>query len=134
MQHVEKMGLMSPYNVSSSSIWVPLTVPMADVFKDVPESELVEFLRALKSESGRGEPREVARHTSYIDYCIRGITEKVHRTKSHLTFSAKGTPNVEEDFVYLLIPMGDFTWKASKTNDKPTQPTQSAQPPRPKGG
>jgi hypothetical protein len=130
MQHVEKMGLMGPYDVSASSIWVPLTVPMAEVFKVVPETELIEFLKALRSETASSDSREATRHRGYIDYCIRGVEDKAYRSKLQVTWST----GEKEDFVYLLIPMGDFIGKAPKAGNNPAPLNKSAQPTSSKGG
>lgn len=69
LARIEKLGIQT-YAEDHGFIHVPVTRPMADMFRTVPESDLVPFLELLMA-PGR-EPQAKGR-ARYLDLCIRAI-------------------------------------------------------------
>lgn len=112
LARAEKMGLThGPYDVSASSIWIPVTTSMSEIFDSVGKAEVASFLRAVQDDSRNPVSIQMRR---YLNYCLSGTKSSWH---SEPTSYRQG----EEKVVFLLAPLDDFFGRKAK-------PIQSGEP------
>jgi hypothetical protein len=109
LARAERLGLIrGPYDVSASSIWVPVTTPMAEIFDSGRKAEVASFLSSVREDASIPVSDHMRR---YLQLCLSGIKSQWH---------SKPTPyrQGDEKVVYLLAPLSDFFGKKAGPNSE----------------